>query len=131
MTVGDRIKYIREAKGISQEELASILGLKDKSSVCKIERAGDKISTASIKKYAKALNTTVAHLMGWTQDDQNTDYVIEIEEAGMKIVVEEQKKLGNAGLALKLALYRMTKSEIQKLYDVAKIMAPNAFKEGK
>lgn len=129
MTVGERIKVIRELKGISQEELAKKLGLKDKSSVCKIERAGDNISTMSIKRYAKALNTSVARIMGWANDDQVNDYVVEIEEQGMKIVLEEQKALGTAGLALRVALYNMTKAEIQKLYDIAKIMAPHAFKE--
>ena len=58
-------------------------------------------------------------------------YIIDIEEQGMKIVVEEQKKLGTTGLALRLALYNMSKPEIQKLYDIAKIMSPNAFKDGK
>ena len=129
MTVGERIKFIRELKGISQEELAKKLGLKDKSSVCKIEKAGDNISTMSIKRYAKALNTSVARIMGWANDDQVNDYVVEIEEQGMKIILEEQKALGTAGLALRVALYNMTKAEIQKLYDIAKIMAPHAFKE--
>lgn len=73
MTVGERIKFIRELKGISQEELAKKLGLKDKSSVCKIEKAGDNISTMSIKRYAKALNTSVARIMGWANDDQVND----------------------------------------------------------
>lgn len=67
MTVGERIKITREAKGISQEELAKRIGLKGKSSVCKIETAGDHISTASIVKYAKALNVPPSDLMGWTQ----------------------------------------------------------------
>ena len=129
MTVGERIKQIRDEKGMSQEDLAKKLGLKDKSSVCKIERAGDKISTISIKKYAKALDTTVARLMGWTQDDEQTDYTVELEEQGIKLVIEEQKKLGTAGLALRLALYNMNKPELEKLYDIAKIMAPHAFKE--
>lgn len=130
MTVGDRIKHIREEKGISQEELAKKLGLKDKSSVCKIEKAGDNISTNSIRKYADALNTTVARLMGWAKDDNMTDFLVRMEDQGMKIVLEDQKKLGTAGLALRIALYNMSKSEIQNLYNVAKIMSPHAFSEG-
>ena len=69
MTVGDRIRTIRESKGISQEELSRILGLKDKSSVCKIEKAGDNISTRSIKKYAKALGVSISDIMGWTDHE--------------------------------------------------------------
>ena len=67
MDVGERIKHIREEKGISQEELATKMGLKDKSSVCKIEKAGDNISTKSIVKYANALGVTPALLMGWEE----------------------------------------------------------------
>lgn len=131
MTVGERIKVIRESKGISQEELAKRMGLKDKSSVCKIEKAGDNISTKSIKRYADALNTSVAQIMGWAADETTTDYVVELEEQGMQIIIEEQKRIGAAGMALRAALYNMTKPEIKKLYDVARIMAPHAFVDDK
>lgn len=67
MTVADRIKFRREELNITQEELAKRLGLKGKSSVCKIESSGDNISTKSIRKYAKALDVTIAYLMGWEQ----------------------------------------------------------------
>ena len=65
MTIGDRIKALREEKGISQEELSKLVGVKDKSSVCKIEKAGDNISRQSITKYAEALGVSVGELMGW------------------------------------------------------------------
>ena len=67
MTIGDRIKAIREAKGISQEELSKLVGLKDKSSVCKIEKAGNNISRQSIEKYAEALGVSVGKIMGWDE----------------------------------------------------------------
>ena len=75
MTVGERIKQIRESRDISQEDLANKLGLKDKSSVCKIEKAGDNISTKSIAKYAEALNVTPACLMGW-EPESLQDYIV-------------------------------------------------------
>lgn len=75
MTVGERIKQIREDKTISQEDLAKKLGLKDKSSVCKIEKAGDNVSTKSIVKYAEALGVTPAVLMGWEKQPV-TDYLV-------------------------------------------------------
>lgn len=67
MTVADRIKSRREELNLTQEELALRVGLKGKSSVCKIESSGDNISTKSIRKYAKALGVTIAYLMGWEQ----------------------------------------------------------------
>ena len=65
MTIGERIRILREEKSISQEELARKLGLKDKSSVCKIEKAGDDISIKSINKYADALGVPISELMGF------------------------------------------------------------------
>lgn len=126
MTYGDKIKQIREEKQISQEELAKRLGLKDKSSVCKIEKAGNNVSIKSIKKYAEALNTSVAHIMGISNGEQN-EYVDGIEASAIRIHEEDERIIGTAGIALKIALYRMDKPNIQKLYDIAKIMEPNAF----
>ena len=71
MTVAGRIKARREELNITQEELAFKLGLKGKSSVCKIESSGDNISTKSIRRYAEALDTTIAYLMGWDDTPMN------------------------------------------------------------
>lgn len=149
MTVGERIKAIREERKISQLELARRLGLKDKSSVCKIEKSGDNISTKSIKSYAKALNVTPAFLMGWTREYEEESFYPETEtehqrenrklkkqfinemaEHIVEMREDEESKLGTEGFALKLALYRMTIKELKNLYDVAKIMFPHAFSEG-
>lgn len=101
MTVGDRIKQIREEKSISQEELANRLGLKDKSSVCKIEKAGDNVSTKSIVKYASALNVTPAQLMGWDSFEDYTEKLLLSD-----FVNEEDQEF--------LDLYKTANSEIRK-----------------
>ena len=133
MTVGERIKTARERLGVSQEDLAKRLNLKDKSSVCKIEKAGDNISTKSIKKYADALGVTPSFLMGWEQTaiGPRDEYAIERDRMNFQFMKEEESRLGTQGFALRIALYRMSKQELQKLYDVAKIMFPHAFEEGK
>lgn len=69
--VGLRIKSKRLELGISQEELAARMGLKSKSTICKIERGEDNLTTDSVKKYAKALNCTPLFLMGWEDADGN------------------------------------------------------------
>ena len=56
-------------------------------------------------------------------------YYEEMELTSMRIIEEEQERLGAAGFALKMALNRMTKQELQNLYDVAKIMIPHAFED--
>jgi len=63
----DRVKLLREKKGITQAELAAMLGYKSKSSVTHIERGRD-IPRSMVVKLADILNTTPAYLMGWDED---------------------------------------------------------------
>ena len=131
-TVGERIRYIREERGISQEELAKKLGLKDKSSVCKIERAGDNVSTKSVCKYAEALNTTPSFLMGWIEhegDYSDLDNFEEIENDQMRHIELAEEVVGTAGIALQRVIARMSKQEMQKLYEMTKLMFPHLLDE--
>jgi phage repressor protein C with HTH and peptisase S24 domain/DNA-binding XRE family transcriptional regulator len=70
MNIGDRVKLLREQKGMTQEELANQLGYKSKSSVTHIERGRD-IPRSMVVKLADILDTTPAYLMGW--EDHSTD----------------------------------------------------------
>ena len=72
--VGERIRNRRKELGLSQGELASRLGLKSKSTVCKIERGEDNLTTDTIAKYADALQTSPAYIMGWVSNP-SPDYV--------------------------------------------------------
>ena len=73
MTVADRIKERREELQMSQEDLALKLGLKGKSSISKIESAGDKVSLKNIEKLAPLLMCSVQYLMGWTERKEPAD----------------------------------------------------------
>lgn len=68
MKVGERIKKRREVLGISQQELADRLGLKDKSSISRME--GGEPRPETIEKVAVALNCSVAFLMGWEKGNR-------------------------------------------------------------
>ncbi len=65
MTLYDRIKERRKALGLSQSELASILGYEDRSSISKIESGINDLTQSKIEEFAAALQTTPAYLMGW------------------------------------------------------------------
>lgn len=67
MNIGDRVRLLREKKGMTQEELATQLGYKSKSSVTHIERGRD-IPRSMVVKLADILNTTPAYLMGWDEN---------------------------------------------------------------
>ena len=102
MTVADRVKTLREELGLSQEMLANRMGLKDKSSVAKMEKSGDKITLKNVEKLSQALNCSIPYLMGWEEkrhtnvesahDDELTDREKHFIECYSKLS-EEQKKL--------------------------------------
>ena len=66
MTAGERIRRIREEKGLTQTDLAKLAGYTDKTSISKIENAGDNISTKTAIRIAKALNCDYKEIFGWT-----------------------------------------------------------------
>ncbi|MCI8336491.1 MAG: helix-turn-helix domain-containing protein [Peptococcaceae bacterium] len=70
MEIYQRIKALRERQGLSQEDLANLLGYKDRSTIAKIEKGINDITQSKIIAFAQALNTTPAYLMGW-EDEQN------------------------------------------------------------
>lgn len=71
--LGLRIRSRRKELGLSQEALAERLGLKSKSTICKIERGDDNLTTDTVEKYAKALNCVPGYLMGWTDIPSGID----------------------------------------------------------
>ena len=67
MDIYDKIKKLREEKGMSQEELANKLGYKSKTSIHKIEQKLTDLPLSKVVEFAKALHTTPAYLMGWAE----------------------------------------------------------------
>lgn len=68
-TLGQRIKRRREELGLTQTQLAERLGYRSKVSVSNAENDRDDMTTTRISKYADALETTPAYLMGWEEED--------------------------------------------------------------
>lgn len=88
MTVGDRIRLRREALGLTQDELAKRIGFKDKSSVAKVEARGDSINTKNVSRFASALATTPAYLMGWVEIGENLEDIEKKYQQYKKIEAE-------------------------------------------
>ena len=63
MTIYDRIRKLREEKGMSQQDLAERVGFKTASAVNKIELGLRNISQSKVSAFAKALNTTTSYLI--------------------------------------------------------------------
>ena len=60
----DRIKARRIELGLTVEQLAALMGYKDKSSISKIENGKADIPQSKVAAFARALKTTTAYLVG-------------------------------------------------------------------
>lgn len=69
MTLGDRIRLRREELRMSQEELATRLGYKSRSTIAKIESGENDLTQSKIVAFAEALNTTVRWLLDYDDSD--------------------------------------------------------------
>lgn len=73
MTTADRIKNRRIELGLTQLEVAKRLGLTSKAAVSKIESQGDDVSLKNVKKFGEALGCSIAYLMGWEDEKEQSD----------------------------------------------------------
>lgn len=68
MKLYENIKKRREDLGITQEDLAKMLGYKSRSTIAKIEAGENDITQSKIVAFAKALKTSPLELMGLIDD---------------------------------------------------------------
>lgn len=66
-TVGKNIMKRRKELGMTQEELATRMGYKSKSTINKIELGINDIVQSKVVKFAEVLDTTVGYIMGWEE----------------------------------------------------------------
>jgi repressor LexA len=64
MTIGELIARYREEKGLSQEELAHMLGYKSRSTIHKIESGQREVPRKMIAQLSIALNVSPLDLLG-------------------------------------------------------------------
>lgn len=62
--VGERIKQRREELKLSQDELATKMGYKSRSTIAKIESGNDDLSQSKLQAFATALETSPGWLLG-------------------------------------------------------------------
>ena len=80
MNTADIIKKRREELKLSQDELATKLGYKSRSSINKIELGLSDIPFSKIPLFAKALEIEPEVLMGWEEGDKREIYDFYINE---------------------------------------------------
>ena len=70
MEIGKRIKARREGLGLSQDDLAKMVGYTSRSSIAKVETNANGMVQSKVVALAKALQTTPAYLMGWVDNEE-------------------------------------------------------------
>jgi transcriptional regulator with XRE-family HTH domain len=79
MDFSERLKNLRIEKGLTQVELAKMIGLASQSSYQKYETGGAKPRAIKIEKLASLFNVSVSYLLGET-DIRSTSEILEIME---------------------------------------------------
>lgn len=78
MTKGNRIRRLREAKKLTQEEMAKLLNT-TKQTISKYEKGiVTNIPSDKIEAMAKVLNSTPEYILGWEQVQKNNDAIASI-----------------------------------------------------
>ena len=90
--IGARIMERRQQLGLTQEELAFRMGYKTKSAINKIELGINDVSQSKVVKFAEALHTSVAFLMGWEDKKEKPTEDDGLSEAKQKLI-DKIKKL--------------------------------------
>lgn len=57
-TVGRNIRRIREMRGLTQSQLASLVGYNDRSTIAKVETGINDVTTETVAVFAKALKVS-------------------------------------------------------------------------
>lgn len=79
-TIGERIRFLRKKSGMSQEELASALGI-TKQAIYKYENSiVTNIPMDKIEILAQIFHVSPAYIMGWNEFDTNITPSPEISE---------------------------------------------------
>lgn len=89
--VGQGVREIRVAKGMTQEELALKLGYKNRSTVNKVELSRN-VSLKHIEKYANALDIDPEYLLG-IETAETSSQITKLNNDGSSNVGERIRKL--------------------------------------
>ena len=114
--LGKKIKQRREELGLSQDELARMLGYKHKSSINKIELGAADVPRAKVPAFAKALGMTAIEFSGWTEERKALSFSYCMEQQ-MRILgwVVLYDADGNVILTHEGAEYEITEDSMKEL----------------
>ena len=83
--VGYKIAMLRKSHGLTQDNLAKMVGYTSRSSINKIEKGLVDIPQSKLTEIADALQTTPAYLMGW-EEKETSPAEPELSEGEMMLI---------------------------------------------
>ena len=98
MTIGKRIRRRRKQLGMTQGELAKLMGYAERSTISMVESDQRDITWENVCKYAKALQCSPSYLMKWEDPIPDEDLEL-LEEVYADPVL--RKKLMDFAIKLK------------------------------
>lgn len=89
-SLGERIKKRRIELGMSQDEVARLLGYKSRSSIYNIELGKRDLPRKKVERFAQALKTTPDYIMGWSKGENTVmdNQEIKNEKANIQTMSE-------------------------------------------
>lgn len=116
--IGQRIKQVREALGMTQAELARRMGYSARSTINRIENGSQAFPMKKLDKFAQVLDVTPAFLAGFTEADipeglnkeYYIDYILDSDNPEFKALVEMQSSSDD--LCIKIKASDLNDSEV-------------------
>lgn len=99
------IKKLREEKGMSQAELAKMMGYTHRSSITKIEKGEVDLPLSKVKQFARVFGVKPGDLVGWEENltEENAELIPDILSDG--VLLEHIKKLINLSTEHQRTIY--------------------------
>lgn len=127
MAFGDRVRDLRIGKGITQDELAKMVGYSSRSTINKIEKNERNVDQSMIVKFAKALDTTPTFLTGWGEDNEiepntnilSTEKIVELLAEKNISASKMMKELGFSSGLFSQWKSGKQKPSLEKIYKIA------------
>jgi len=85
--VGRRIRQRRKQLGLSQDDLAQMLGYRGRTSINKIELGGSDLPIDKVPEIAKALNVSINYLLS-----DEGDFIADLAERYKGVAFTEEEK---------------------------------------
>lgn len=123
----NNIKKIREARGMSQDELAKLVGFKSRSSINKIELGINDITQSKLVAIANALHVSTSELMGENKKTDLLDYLFHDEPELLAKVrnIDIKGKINEPGI-----IANLSERQKERVKDIIRLTVAEAEQNG-